>query len=253
MNSRDRMTRAEDYVFGLMNEQERARAERDMQVDPEFREYVSVLAERLRRLHRAKEASSVADTDWNEITQRLTQMPQMSGNDLTARMAEMGLQAPDPEAKGVLRVKRPGAQQLAGWKGTVIALALAAALAVGYVVGQTSAPAQSPVAVALLAAPNDVPAAMLEVYGNDKVRFLPLTHIDVPAGNVLQFWTWRQDMPIPLGMLSVAVDATWQGPEVRSFTESQVFDVTLEPASGSASGRPTGPSILSGEAVIPQR
>lgn len=253
MNPRDRMTRAEDYVFGLMNEQERARAERDMQVDPEFREYVSVLAERLRRLHRARQASSVADTDWNEITQRLTHMPQMSGNDVGARMAEMGLQSPDPEAKGVLRVRRPGAQQLAGWKGTVIAMALAAALVAGYVVGQASAPAPIPVAVALLAAPDDTPAAMLEMYGNDTIRFLPLASIDVPAGNLLRLWTWRDDMPIPLGTLSEAVEANWQGPEILSFAEGQVFDVTLEPASETVAARPTGQSILSGEALVPQR
>ena len=253
MTSRDRMTRAEDYVFGLMNEQERARAERDMQVDPEFREYVSVLAERLRRLHRARQASSVADTDWNEITQRLTHMPQMSGTDVRARMAEMGLQAPDPEVKGVLRVRRPGAQQLAGWKGTVIALALAAALVAGYVVGQASAPAPRPVAVALLATPNDAPAAMLEMYGNDSIRFLPLANIDVPAGNLLRLWTWRDDTPIPLGTLAAAVETIWQGPEVRSFAESQMFDVTLEPVGEAASARPTGSSILSGEAVVPRR
>lgn len=248
MSSRDRMTRAEDYVFGLMNEQERARAERDMQVDPEFREYVTVLAERLRKLHRTKEASAVADTDWNEVTARLAQMPQMSGNDLPVRI---GLPAQDGEAKGMLRVKRPGAQQLAGWRGTVVALALAVALAVGYFVGQASAPPPRPAAVALLAAQGETPSAMLEIYGNATVRFLPLAPIDVPAGKVLQLWAWRQDTPVPLGTLASAVETRLQGPDMPAPVADQIFDVTVENAPGSATGRPSGPSILSGEAAIP--
>ncbi|WP_246674327.1 hypothetical protein [Mesorhizobium sp. B4-1-1] len=44
----DRVARAGDYVFGLMNDRERARAERDLEIDPAFRDTVLRLAERLR-------------------------------------------------------------------------------------------------------------------------------------------------------------------------------------------------------------
>lgn len=253
MTSRDRMTRAEDYVFGLMNEQERARAERDMQVDPEFREYVTVLAERLRRLHRTREGSPVADTDWNEITTRLSQMPQMGGGDVGTRMAGFGLPAPDGEAKGLLRIRRPGAQQLAGWRGTVVALALAAAMVAGYIAGQATAPVPDPVAAVLLSQQDTQPSAMLEIHPGNAVRFVPLAAMEVPDGKVLQLWTWLREDPIPLGTLSAPVATTMQGPEMPLPEQGQLFDVTVENAPGSATGRPSGSSILSGKAVVPAR
>ena len=44
----DRIARAGDYVFGLMNDIERRRAERDLEIDPAFRDAVLRLAERMR-------------------------------------------------------------------------------------------------------------------------------------------------------------------------------------------------------------
>ena len=253
MDARDPMTRAEDYVFGLMSEQERARAERDMEIDPEFRECVTVLAERLRKLHRAKGAAPMSDSDWNEITAHITRMPQMAGNDMAARLAALGMPVADPDAKGMLRIKRPGAQQLAGWRGTVIAGALIAALATGYFVGQASAPPPQPVAAAFLAAEDGLPAAMIEIYGNGSLRFLPLAGFDVPAGKVAQLWAEQEGLAIPLGVLRGIAEATLQGPEVYAPAPGQGVRITLEDAPGSSSGRPSGPVLLTGEAVAPAR
>ena len=47
-SERDYVARAGDYVFGLMNDKERARAERDLEIDPAFRDAVLSLDERLR-------------------------------------------------------------------------------------------------------------------------------------------------------------------------------------------------------------
>ena len=43
----DRIARAGDYVLGLMNDAERERAERDLEIDPAFRDAVLQLAERM--------------------------------------------------------------------------------------------------------------------------------------------------------------------------------------------------------------
>ncbi|WP_246674490.1 hypothetical protein [Mesorhizobium sp. B4-1-3] len=59
----DRVARAGDYVFGLMNDRERARAERDLQVDPAFRDTVLRLAERLRAFDPA--VSEGRDNRWS--------------------------------------------------------------------------------------------------------------------------------------------------------------------------------------------
>ncbi|TIR26678.1 MAG: hypothetical protein E5X34_03330 [Mesorhizobium sp.] len=128
----DRVARAGDYVFGLMNDRERARAERDLEIDPAFRDTVLRLAERLRALDPA--APDARSNRWELITQRLAELPQMQ-----ARRA--GLAAPEAEPPPVMihRLERKsygvGLHSLGGRLGFVIALALLAAFALGYIVG----------------------------------------------------------------------------------------------------------------------
>lgn len=50
----DRIARASDYVRGLMNDAERERAERDLEIDPAFRDEVVRLAERMHVFDRAE-------------------------------------------------------------------------------------------------------------------------------------------------------------------------------------------------------
>ena len=127
MTPRDRMARAEDYVFGLMNEQERERAERDMEVDPEFRECVMVLAGRLRRLHGAKGSAVTPDAAWSEIAERIAGLPQMA--------KEFSGPPQRHFAPGRQPVGR-GLHALGGRRGLVVAIALAAAFALGYLAGR---------------------------------------------------------------------------------------------------------------------
>lgn len=235
MTLRDRMTRAEDYVFGLMSEQERARAERDMEVDPAFRECVMMLAEQLRRLREPDGPVSISDDAWAQISGRIAAMPQMAG---------MAGTAPDPTRKGMLGVKRPFAHQFGGWKGTVMALALAAAMAVGYVVGQASAPVPSPQTLALLEAPDGTAGALVEAYADRSLRILPLADIEVPPGKVLQVWAVGR----PVGVLPHAGEGMLRGPELPLPREGEVYELTLEDAPGVPAGRPPGPVVLSGEA-----
>ncbi|AZO02993.1 hypothetical protein EOA27_15865 [Mesorhizobium sp. M2A.F.Ca.ET.037.01.1.1] len=128
----DRVARAGDYVFGLMNDRERARAERDLEIDPAFRDTVLRLAERLRALDPA--APGARGNRWELVTQRLAELPQMQ-----ARLA--GIAAPEAEPPPVMihRVERKpygvGLHSLGGRLGFVIALALLAAFALGYLVG----------------------------------------------------------------------------------------------------------------------
>lgn len=131
MNVRDRMARAEDYVLGLMDDHERQRAERDMEVDPAFRDCVLELAVRLQRLHEAKARNPVraADEAWNEIAARLAALPQMAGMPPVAAPAVR---------KRTVRV-RPvghGLHALGGRRGLAVALALAAVFALGWLSGR---------------------------------------------------------------------------------------------------------------------
>ena len=124
----DRIARAGDYVLGLMNDRDRQRAERDLEIDPAFRDTVLRLAERMRVFDDA----APVDDRWKLVSQRIADLPQM-------RLAALG----EAEAKPpvvIHRLERPaygvGVHSLGRRRGTVIAIALATAFALGYLAGQ---------------------------------------------------------------------------------------------------------------------
>jgi len=128
----DRVARAGDYVFGLMNDRERARAERDLEIDPAFRDTVLRLAERLRAFDPA--GSEGRDNRWEVVTQRLAELPQMQ-----TRLAGVAASETEPPPVTIHRLERKpygvGLHSLGGRLGFVIALALVAAFALGYLAG----------------------------------------------------------------------------------------------------------------------
>lgn len=136
MTTGDRMGRAEDYVLGLMNETERMRAERDMALDPEFRDCVLELARKLQRLHDMKRPEKSADEAWNEIAERIAELPQMAG---VARAPQGGRAEPARRPlKPRVVTRRPvdrGLHETGGRQGLVVAVGIAAVFAIGYLIG----------------------------------------------------------------------------------------------------------------------
>ncbi len=249
MNAKDRMIRAEDYVFGLMDEQERARAERDMEVDAEFRECVTALAERLRKLHRAKGAGPLSDADWDAITTGIAGMPQMGG--AGSRLAAMGMESPNAGRKGLLGIKRPGAHLYGGWRGTVIAAALAAALVLGYVAGQGTPAPTHPVAAALLADDAGTPAMLVETFADNSLRLLPLVEIGLAGNEVLQLWASDEGETLPVAVVPQAQEAIVQAPDELDMSAGRSYRMTVEPAPGGAA--PSGRVLFTGEALAVPR
>ncbi|MER9004173.1 MULTISPECIES: hypothetical protein [unclassified Mesorhizobium] len=123
----DRVARAGDYVLGLMNDRDRERAERDLEIDPAFRDTVMRLAERMHVFDRG--ALSGGSDRWRLISQRIAELPQMRvvGQDeakpVTGRL--------ERKPYGVV-----GVHSLGGRRGAVIAIALIMVFALGYLVGQ---------------------------------------------------------------------------------------------------------------------
>ncbi|MDX8494230.1 hypothetical protein RFN29_21940 [Mesorhizobium sp. VK22B] len=128
----ERIARAGDYVFGLMDERERARAERDLEIDPAFRDTVLRLAERMRALEPAGASNAASDQRWQLVQRRLGELPQMRLAGLTNGEAK-------PQPIVIHRLERKpygvGLHSLGGRLGFVIAMALLAAFALGYLAG----------------------------------------------------------------------------------------------------------------------
>ncbi len=128
----DRVARAGDYVLGLMNDRDRERAERDLEIDPAFRDTVMRLAERMHVFDRTGRPSG-GDASWQLISQRIAELPQM-------RVVGRDEVRPTPVIRKLER--RPygvGVHSLGGRRGAVIAMALIVVFALGYLVGLLSA------------------------------------------------------------------------------------------------------------------
>ncbi|WP_373990697.1 anti-sigma factor domain-containing protein [Duganella sp. BuS-21] len=113
-------------------------------------------------------------------------------------------------------------------------------------------PAPQAAYMVVLAAPQDRGAGwVVQTSMNRQLTLTPLRGTVVPDRKALQFWTkapgWSG--PVSLGLvesnrsLKLALDTL---PPVE---EDQLFEITLEPATGSPTGRPTGPVLYIGKAV----
>lgn len=126
----DRIARASDYVLGLMNERDRERAERDLEIDPAFRNAVMQLAERMHLFDRAGNDAEPTSRPWHDIAAHIAALPQMPplGQDRTAG------------GKPVIDGPRPsigiGLQALPVRLAVSVAAGLIIAFALGYLAGR---------------------------------------------------------------------------------------------------------------------
>jgi anti-sigma-K factor RskA len=133
--------------------------------------------------------------------------------------------------------------------------ALAAVLALGWAFtalekAQTLA-ARKPVYVAILVSDTTREAgAVVNAYAGGKIEMIPLTDINVPEGRVLEIWTlWDRAVgPRSVGLLPRAQAMQLKVEQLPPPTPGQLFEITLEPAGGSPTGRPTGPILYKGTA-----
>ncbi|MER9295596.1 hypothetical protein NKI38_03695 [Mesorhizobium sp. M0621] len=123
----DRIARAGDYVLGLMNDADRERAERDLAIDPAFRDAVVQLAERMHVFDRAEPAG---EERWKQITQRIGDLPQMRTSGLSDAGSPTVIRSLSQRPYGI------GLHTLGGRSGFVVAAGLIVAFVLGYLAGK---------------------------------------------------------------------------------------------------------------------
>lgn len=138
---------------------------------------------------------------------------------------------------------------LAFWKASGMAgIALSAVLALRLL---TVAPeAAEPQYLAVLQAPDRGANWLVEIDAR-MVRLRPLSPATVAPGKAIQFWTKPEGAAAPTSLGLVPADRLTQIPVDRlpGMSSNQLFEVTLEPATGSPIGRPTGPILAVGKAI----
>ena len=222
---------ASEYVLGTLTAPERADVEQRLPGDALLRDAVDAWERRLLPLTALAPPEDPSPQLWPRIASTLF----------------------TPKA-----IKQAGGWQawwnsLAFWR--ILAgggLATAAALAVT-VTMQLQAP-NGPGYLVVLVAPQDKAPGWIVQASNKNSRdlsLIPLGPTVVPRQKSLQFWTKGKDWgaPVSLGLVRPGQTLKLKLDKLPPMQAEQLFEITLEPETGSPTGRPTGPILYIGRAV----
>jgi anti-sigma-K factor RskA len=230
----DLIAAAGEYVAGLMAPEDQEAFERRIATDAEARRAVADWRTKLLALDETVAPVTPSESLWPRIEAAVGKaLPATAG-----RQGWLGRIWADVSA---LRI--------AALAGAAAALLLAVVLVV-----QPFGTIAQPVVVAVLNAPNTTEAgAIVEAYADGRIRVVPLRAIPVPEGRTLQVWTlWdRQVGPRSVGLMPVARQIDYRTSGMPRPADQQLYEITLEPAGGSPTGRPTGPILYVGRGSAP--
>ncbi len=231
--------RAAEYVLGTLNAAERVEVERALGVDPALRSAVYAWQDRLLGLAAGVAPVEPASGAWAAIDARLVAGTATSRD--TAGAGAGSSAANDPQWRQLRR------WQLGSAAGLAASLVLATALVL-----QLRAPPQVRYVAVLQSPVDQADGWVVEATSGGALRLLPVaTGAPVPAGKSLQFWTKAvgASAPTSLGLVRVGQGVELPASALPSLGPRQLFELTLEPATGSPIGRPTGPIVFVGRSV----
>lgn len=109
---------------------------------------------------------------------------------------------------------------------------------------------RAPEYLAVLQGENTGASWIVEI-SNESVLLRPVTTVSVPAGKALQFWTKPEGAagPTSLGLIGSGQHVVVPLSKLPGISSNQLFEVTLEPESGSPIDRPTGAILALGKAI----
>jgi anti-sigma-K factor RskA len=225
-DAREERTQAAEYVLGLLEGEARMEAERRLASDAAFAREVEGWRQRFAAFDDTTEPQAASEALWSRIE------------------ATVGIAAPKQAAPSLwARLWNDLAFMRKAAVGASLAVLLLA-IGLGAAIRQTW---MQPTMVAVLLDGNRA-GAVVQAFADGRVVLVPLTTIDVPAGRVLEVWTLpsRERGPVSVGLMDRARTLQLQLRDLPRPSPDQLFEITLEPAGGSPTGRPTGPVLFKG-------
>jgi anti-sigma-K factor RskA len=229
---------AAEYVMGLLDGDERHTAERLSEDDVDFQAAVARWQAQLTELDATAAPVAPGDELWSRIETGLDRAPS------PLRVEDPALPViPSPRAAFAALWRSLPFWRIAGIAGAFASLLLA--LGVGLLATRA---AREPVLIAVLLTEQNRPAAVVNAFANGSAELIPLEAIPVPAGQALEIWTlWdRARGPVSIGLIDQARTVRLNVGNLPRTGPNQLFEITLEPATGSPTGRPTGPVLMKG-------
>lgn len=227
------MTRlADEYVLGLLDPAQEKEIEDAMERDPDLNAAIGASRDRFLPLDTSLPPRPFADDLWARIEAALPSQPKPSAG-------------PNRMIANDNAVRR--------WKrASFAALAACLMLAIGLTFSLTRR--VEPLVVAVLVNEAGEVQAVVEDFGNDEASVRLLADFAVPRDKAIQVWTLPSSEigPISLGLLDDVRSARLHGPSLPQPRNDQLYELTLEQAGGSPTGRPTGPILAKGFARMPR-
>jgi anti-sigma-K factor RskA len=229
---------AAEYVMGLLDGAERHTAERLSEDDVDFQAAVARWQAQLTELDATAAPVAPGDELWSRIETGLDRAPSPLRVEDPAPPV-----IPSPRAAFAALWHSLRFWRIAGIAGAFASLVLA--LGVGLLATRA---AREPVLIAVLLTEQNRPAAVVNAFANGSAELIPLEAIPVPAGQALEIWTlWdRARGPVSIGLIDQARTVRLNIGNLPRTGPNQLFEITLEPATGSPTGRPTGPVLMKG-------
>ena len=230
----DVLDAASDYVLGLMPEGESRLFEQVMERDPALARHVAGMREELLPL---------------DLSATPRDLPEGFVDRLQIALGPQE-DPPAPDTAAANTHQKPANSPFAPQPMRKLIAAALVGIAVGLGAGWLR-PQPEPRVVAVLLDDRGVPQAVIEDYGDDSAAVRFVADIDVPADRSLEVWT----LPSPelgatsLGVLDGAAPTRLRFDDLPDPNAQQLYEVTLEPAGGSPTGRPTGPVVGKGFAA----
>jgi anti-sigma-K factor RskA len=228
---------AAEHVLGLLEGEQAARAERMLASNQGFVAAVSRWRSRFAELDQLAPPVPASEALWRRIEAGLVEQANESAKSTPVIV-------PDPA-----NAFRALWRNLAFWRFAGLAsVAATLLLAVGLAMLVEQA-ARAPVLVAvLLTEDGSRPAAVVNAFADGRTELVPLQDIAVPPGRALEIWTlWDRTVgPRSVGLLNEARSVRLNLQGLPRPGPNQLFEITLEPATGSPTGRPTGPILMKG-------
>lgn len=218
---------ADEYVLGLLDEESRRRVDDQISQDTALRAAIASSQDRFLPLDLSVDAVVPSADLWSRIDNNL--------GAVTAEERPRALQSASNDNSRSL------------WKRTAIA-SLAASMLLTAGLGWSLLRTADPVVIAILLNEAGEPQAIVEDFSNEQARIRLLADFSVPEGKTMQVWTLpNRDMgPISLGLLNEHRSANLATPRLPKPRDNQLYEITLEQAGGSPTGRPTGPILVKG-------
>ncbi|MDR6869970.1 anti-sigma-K factor RskA [Bosea sp. BE125] len=233
---------AGEYVLGLIEGADRSAFEQQLESDPELAAAVESWRRHFAGIDATATPLAPSPALWSRIEAELATLAQ---NAAPARAATTTIQRRTAPSAG----SRLSAwwNSLFVWRGAAFAGALAAILLAIGLNGALDRARRQPVMVAVLLTEASVAAAVVNTFADGRVEMVPLQAIHVPDGKALEIWTlWDRAVgPRSVGLIERARSTKLRLDQLP-LGKDQLFEITLEPATGSPTGRPTGPIVAKG-------